>query len=199
LYYHPNSIALAPHIALVESGLEYNLEKIDHYGDKKTSEGRSFYELSPIGYVPAIRTREGFVLTESSAVLQFIADVAVDDALCPKIPSLDRYRVLQWVNFAATELHQKIMRLTPPGVTPEYREATLTQLKKRLDLLNTSLVDRNCLVGESFTIGDIFVFVAVRWWLNKVRIENYPALQCFMEAIGKRPAVLKAFREEGIE
>jgi glutathione S-transferase len=199
LYYHPNSIALAPHIALSESGMEYRIECIDHYGDKKTKDGRSFFELSPMGYVPALETSVGDILTESSVVLQYIADIAPEEKLCPREPSFDRYRVLQWVHFAATELHQKIMRLTPPGVTSEYREATLKQLKSRLTHLDRSLRDRACLVGDTFTIADIFVFVAVRWWLNKVRIEDYPALHSFMNATAQRPLVIKALEEEGIE
>jgi glutathione S-transferase len=199
LFYAPNSIALAPHIALAESGLEYELDLIDHYGDKTTSDGRSYFELSPLGYVPALETADGAVLTESSAVLQYIADLAPSEDLCPAATSFDRYLVLQWVHFVATELHQKIMRGTIPGATPEYHAANLEQLKTRLKHLDQALDGRDFLVGSTFTIGDIFTFVAVRWWMGKVDMADYPNLARFMAETARRPGVLRALEEEGIE
>lgn len=199
LFYAPNSIALAPHIALSESGLAYKLDPIDHYGDKTTSDGRSYFELSPLGYVPALETSDGDVLTESSAVLQYIADLAPTDALCPAALGFERYRVLQWVHFVATELHQKIMRGTIPGATEEYHAANLEQLKTRLEHLDRALDGRDFLVGDTFTIGDIFTFVAVRWWMGKVDMADYPHLARFMAATARRPGVVRALAEEGIE
>lgn len=198
LYYAPNSIALAPHIALCASGLAYELDLIDHSGDKTTSNGRSYFDISPAGYVPALEMADGDVLTESSAILQYIADTAPDSGLCGPIGSSDRYKVLQWVHFVSTELHQKIMRLTLPGVVPEYFQANVEQVRVRFRIMDARLANREFFVGDTFTIADAFVFVAVRWWLNKVDIADYPNVGRFMQEIAQRPAVLRALAEEGI-
>ncbi|MEW9855429.1 glutathione binding-like protein [Novosphingobium sp. M1R2S20] len=198
LYYAPNSTALTAHIALAESGLDYKLDLIDHYGDKRTSDGRSYFDLSPIGYVPAIELEDGAVLTESAVVLEYIADVA-SASLCPSHGDFKRYLVLQWVHFATTELHQKLMRLTIPGVAADYAAANMEQVTARFAHLNASLSGRDTLVGDTFTIADIYAFVATRWWMNKIDMGDYPDLQRFMDATARRPAVIRALQEEGIE
>ncbi|MBL7372699.1 hypothetical protein INQ23_25615, partial [Escherichia coli] len=45
-------------------------------GVERLPDGRDFTEISPMGYVPAIETGAGFVLTEGPAVLTYIAELA---------------------------------------------------------------------------------------------------------------------------
>lgn len=199
LYYAPNSVALAPHIALAQVGLPYRLERVDHQGDKRLSDGRSYYAINPLGYVPALELADGVILTETTAVLEYIADHASDDTLCPAPGNLDRYRVLQWVHFAASELHQKIMRLTLPGVTEEYQRANVAQLHDRLKHIDAALAGRTGLVGDAFTIADIFVFVAVRWWAEIVDLSAFPELSRLIAATRQRPVVAAVLDEQGID
>ena len=49
--------------------------------DGRLPDGRPFSAVSPMGYVPAIETRGGFVLTEGPAVLTYIAELAPEGSL----------------------------------------------------------------------------------------------------------------------
>ena len=108
LYYAPDSIALASHIVLSESGLPYSLVKVDHHVHVN-EDGSSYFDINPNGYVPSLRLNDGRILHESLAIMQLIADSAPDSGLCPPLGDPARYRVLAWATYVSTEIHQKFM------------------------------------------------------------------------------------------
>ena len=75
LYYAPGACSQASHIALRESGLDFQLEKVD-LRQKVTASGEDYRTINPLGYVPALQLDTGDVITEGPAIMQFIADQA---------------------------------------------------------------------------------------------------------------------------
>ena len=102
LYYSPGACSLADHIALHEAGMKFDLVKVD-LKTHKLDDGRSFTEINPKGYVPALQFDDGEVLTENVAILSMIAD---------KYPALmapgqfGRYRLLEMLAYISTEIHK---------------------------------------------------------------------------------------------
>ncbi len=68
LYYAPGACSLASHIALQESGLPFEIDKLN-VPSKTTSTGEDYMQINPKGYVPAIRLNDGSVLTEGAVIL----------------------------------------------------------------------------------------------------------------------------------
>ncbi len=64
LFYSSGSCSMSPHIALLESGLKFELEKVD-LATKKTPTG-DFNKVNPKGYVPALLLDNGQLLTEGA-------------------------------------------------------------------------------------------------------------------------------------
>jgi glutathione S-transferase len=198
LYYAPDSIALASHIALAESGLDYSLVKVDHH-IHVTEDGQSYFEINPNGYVPALKLPNGEIMTESVAILLYIADQAPERGLCPPAGDPARYRVLSWASFVATEIHQKFMRFTQPGLTPEQTTAILDLLTQRVVYADRRLDRGPWLDGDRPTIADIFLFVATGWFkYHQVPLSTWRNIERFRTAMGERPAVRKALAEEGL-
>jgi glutathione S-transferase len=85
LYYSPGACSLADHIALHEADMKFDLMKVD-LKTHKLENGRSFTEINPKGYVPALQFDDGEVLTENIAILSLIA-IPRPDGTRPVWPS----------------------------------------------------------------------------------------------------------------
>jgi glutathione S-transferase len=88
----------------VSAGPHYDLEKVD-LAAKTTEGGADYTSINPKGYVPALALDDGQVLTEVSAVVQYLADQAPGSGLAPQPGTTERYKLLEWIGFVATELH----------------------------------------------------------------------------------------------
>ena len=69
LYFSPMACSLATRIALYEAGAEASYICVDTHS-KRLEDGGDFWAVNPMGQVPALRTDDGMLLTENTAVLQ---------------------------------------------------------------------------------------------------------------------------------
>ena len=195
LYYSPAACSLSPHIALAESGLEYSLEKVDLRSHQAQHEG-DFYAINPKGYVPALLTNQGVLLTEGPAIVQYIADLAPAAKLAPANGTMARYQLQSWLNFISTELHKQFSPLFKPEASEELKLAQRAAIGKRLDYVAEQLDGRDFLMGE-FSVADAYLFTVLNWghWVA-IDIAQWPVLAAFMARVKARPGVQKALREE---
>ena len=75
LYSAPRTISIAVAIALEEAGLDYEAIKLDFAGAEQTKP--AYKQINPKGRVPALAV-EGGILTETGALLDYIATIAPD-------------------------------------------------------------------------------------------------------------------------
>jgi glutathione S-transferase len=197
LYYSPGACSLAPHIALREAGLSFEIEKVD-LAAKKTERGADYWTINPKGYVPALQLDDGEILTEASAVLQYIADLKPAAKLLPAAGTKERYRALEWIGFITTELHKGIGVLWKPNLPEAYRAMALETAAKRLQYVESQL-GAQYLTGAAFTVADAYLFVVANWGkpLN-VDLTPYAKLRGLIERIAARPAVQAAMVAEGL-
>jgi glutathione S-transferase len=198
LYFSPGACSLSPHIALLEAGLDFTLERVDVRA-KQTASGRDFLTINPKGYVPALEMNDGAVLTEGPAIVQFIADLAPDRQLAPANGTLERYRLVEWLNFISTELHKSFSPLFRPTSTEDMKEAARAHLTNRLNWLAGQLEGRDYLMGSQFTVADAYLFT-VLGWANFVQFDlaQWPVFAAYMQRVAARPAVQQALRAEGL-
>jgi len=200
LYYSPGACSLAPHIALREADLRFDLERVD-LKTKRTASGRDFREINPKGYVPTLELDDpgGEILTEAQVILQYIADLAPDHTLIPPTGTFARYHAQEMLGFVSTELHKQYGPLFKPD-TPESVQATQRgKIGDRLTYLQDVLGDRAFLMGETFMVPDAYLFVMLRWG-HKVGIDIplWPILEDYEQRIAHRPAVEAALAAEGL-
>jgi glutathione S-transferase len=199
LYYAPAACSLAPHIAASEAGIPIELVKVEFGADGKTAAGRDFLEINPKGAVPALELDSGEVLTENAVLLQYLAAQAPDSDLMPRAGGIAHWRFLELLNFIATEIHKGFGPLWNPKSTPEVREATVTALGKKFDVLEAQLGDGPWLTGDKFTIADAYAYAVLNWTnVHKIDLGKWPGLQSFLRRAAERPGVHKALAEEGL-
>ena len=195
LYYSPGACSLAPHIALEESGLPYELVRVDLRSHKLTN-GKDYYAINPKGYVPVLEFEGGERLSEAAVVLQYIAD-RNPRTLAPAYGTMERYHLNEWLNFIATEIHKQFGPLWHDE-TPEATQATQrATLAKRFALIDKTLAKQPYLTGDAFTIADAYLFTVVSWaGVLKVDLAPFPALRQFQARVAARPKVHAAMKAE---
>lgn len=195
LYYSPAACSLAPHIALEEAGLPYELVKVD-LRTHKLADGTDYYTINPKGYVPLLELPNGERLSEVAVILQYIAD-RKPGSLAPAYGTMQRYRVNEWLNFIATEIHKQFGPLWHAETPDATKAAQRDLLAKRFDLLATTLARTPYLTGEAFTIADAYLFTVLNWsGILKVDLASWPVLQQFQARVAARSKVHAAMKAE---
>lgn len=197
LYYTPGACSMAPHIALREAGLPFELVKTDIRA-KKLEDGSDYLAINAKGGVPALGLADGSVLTENAAILQYIGDQS-GGGLMPPLLSMQRYRVLEWLNFIATELHKGFGPLWSPASSEEQKEATRQLLGGKFDFVQGQLGDSPYLVGDQLTVADAYLFVILNWTgMHGIDLSGWPGLSAFQQRMAQRPRVQETLEAEGL-
>ncbi|MDO8519449.1 MAG: glutathione transferase GstA [Deltaproteobacteria bacterium] len=198
LYFSPGACSLAPHIVLREADLPFELVRVDLRA--KTYPGGDYWKINPKGGVPALGLSNGEILTEDAVILQYLADQKPEMNLAPKAGTMERYRLQEWLNFIATELHKGFGPLWKPNTPEDFKPIVIANLSQRFDLVNHQLEKNDFLMGKSYTIADAYLFTVTRWHQPlKIDLSPWPALGRFMERIKARPATADAFKAEGLK
>jgi glutathione S-transferase len=155
LFFAPLACSMSARIALAEAGAAINLVEVDTKAGRIVATGEDYRAVNPLGYVPALRLDDGTVLTENSAILQYIADQYPEAQLAP--PASDRVgraKLRQWLSFVSSELHKGLMTpLLGDKTPPEVKAWTLNKYLPRLAYLDAKLKDREFLL-DRFSVAD---------------------------------------------
>ena len=198
LYYSPGACSLAPHIVLREAGHEFDLDRVD-IPNKKTESGADFWEINPKGYVPALKLDDGDVLTEVAVILQYIADQNQAAHLAPAMGHHDRYHLMEWLNFIATEVHKQIGALFNPKMTPEMKAVQVAVIERRMNALDKMLDGRRYLMGDAFSVADAYLFNMMLWAKkHNIDIAKWPNVSAVNTRVGARAKVQEAMKVEGL-
>jgi glutathione S-transferase len=198
LYYSPGACSMAPHIVAREAGHQIELEKVD-IPAKKTAGGQDFWTINPKGYVPALKMDNGQVLTEVGVIIQYLADQKPESGLTAKMGTMERYRQMEAVNFAATEIHKQLGALFNPKMTPEMKEVQLGTVERRFNALEKLLAGKQYLTGDKYTVADAYLFTVLNWTKGlNIDLGKWPNIKSFVARVATRPAVRETMKAEGL-
>jgi len=198
LYYSRGASSLSPHIVLREAGLAFELVRTSAK-THQMEDGTDFHLINPKGTVPVLEIANGERLTESPAILQYIADQVPLKQLAPPVGTMARYRLQEWLNYIASELHKSFSPLFVPAMPPEAKELFKGWLRHRLKWIDSQLAGKSFLMGETFTVADAYLYTVVNWTKHVgIATDDLPDLLAFVARVGARPAVGEALRAEGL-
>jgi glutathione S-transferase len=162
-------------------------------GDTKTE---GFLDLNPNGKIPLLQLDDGRVLSESNAILLYLAD---QSHLLPS-DSFQRAKVFQWLFFEqySHEPYIAVARFINKYLgLPDSRLADYESKKeggyKALDIMEQQLSKTQFLVGDIMTVADIALYAythvaedggfelnryrEINRWINDIeRLPNYVAM-----------------------
>lgn len=198
LFASPMACSLASHITALEAGLPVKVRFVEN---KKTDDGGDYFQISPKGYVPALRLEDGQVLNEGPSVLQYLADRKPGSGLAPAWGTVERYQLIDMLNYLSTELHKRIFyNVFNPNAAEPTRAAARALFDPTFDYLSSRLAGGDYLVGNTFTVADAYLVTMLNWAVFlKVDLARWPALATYHQKHLKRPSVVQAMGVEMAE
>ena len=137
---------------------------------------------------------DGFVLWESNACLRYLAEKHDSGGLWPS-DQQTRANADRWMDWATTTLwmvlrpafHQLIR--TPPDQQNREAVAEAARLTSEYgNILDDWLAGRDFVCGETFTMGDIPLGIAVyRWYALDIERADRPHIRAWYERLCERP------------
>jgi glutathione S-transferase len=150
-----------------------------------------FLKINPAGKIPVLVDGD-FVLTESVAIVLYLAEKFPDKGLIPT-DLTQRAQVNRWLLFAATELEQPLWRISRHTVLypkdqrlPGDVLLASQEFSAMAGVLEKHMQQRQFIVGDSVTVAD-FVVAYTLDWANEVQLlDGFPQLLAYMKRMYAR-------------
>jgi glutathione S-transferase len=202
LYYATGSCALASHIALEEAGARYEAVRLNFAtNDQRKPE---YLALNPKGRVPALVTERG-VLTETPAILAFIAQTYPKAQLAPRADPYAFARVQAFNSYLCSTVHvahahkaRGYRWADDPDAIQAMREKVPATVGECFELMEREMFAGPWVMGENYTICDPYLFTLAQWLEGDgVDPARFPKIHDHRTRMALRPAVKKVLGEAG--
>ncbi|MFN0263253.1 glutathione S-transferase family protein [Tepidamorphus sp. 3E244] len=167
VYFGPQTIAVATLIALEEAGADYEPVCLDMKNRQQQSE--DYLQVNPKGRVPALVTDDG-ILTETPAVLTYIAQTHPDAGLCPFEDAWAFAQVQSFNAYLASTVHvahahnRRGHRWTDNKAAQKAMSAYVPKsMAECFKLIENELFQAPWVMGKIFTICDPYLFAISSW------------------------------------
>ncbi|UGQ46029.1 glutathione S-transferase family protein [Massilia endophytica] len=194
LYHHPLSsnsrrvMMTALHLGLKLDLTEINLGSPD--------DRRRLAEVNPNGKVPVL-VHGDFVLWESCAIMQYMAELTPGQTACPQDPQA-KADVNRWLFWASQHFATAIAVFTWENVWKKFVEGTgpdaaelargSAELAPLAEVLDRHLAHREWLVGDTVTMADYAVAAPLMYTERaSVPVTQYPNVQRWFARVQQLP------------
>ncbi|MFK0384687.1 glutathione S-transferase family protein [Rhizobium sp. RM] len=201
LFFSPGSCSRASHIVLEESGLPYKAQRVNFAEGEQRSE--AFLTINPKGRVPALVTASG-VLTETPAILAFIAQMAPEKKLAPLDDPFEFARMQSFNAFISSTVHVAHAH-GRRGSRWANEESSFADMKAKVpqtmtecfELIEKGLLHGPWVLGTAYSVADPYLFVMSGWLESDgVDIARFPRVHDHFKRMSARPAVQKVLVAE---
>jgi glutathione S-transferase len=194
LYYAPGTCALASHLSLEHAKADYVAQRLDFRKDEQRSP--DYLEINPKARVPALATPQG-VLTETPALLQYIAQLHPQSGLAPvgdafalaKFNEFNAYlcatvhvnhahrpRAYRWADDPAAI--EAMQRKVPQTMTESFR------------MIEDHWLQGPWVFGDRLTASDYYLFTIATWLPGDgVDVAQFPKVNALCERLKADPLV----------
>lgn len=202
LYVAPGACSIAAHSLINELQLPIHIELVTLGTPDAT-----IHRINPLGRVPALSLDDGTLLTENSAILPYLADLAPQSGVFAPLGSTERAQIQSWVGYITSEVHAGGFRVynraerysADESAHAGIRARAAEQLHRILAHIDRHLEGRDYLVGDRYTIADAYLGVFTRA-LPRLgeAFADLRNLARVREVFLSRPATVKALAAEEV-
>jgi glutathione S-transferase len=203
LYYAPGSASMVVHLALLEIGAPYRLEKVALPVDPQRD--AAYLQLNPRGQVPTLLV-DGQPYFESAGLLLLLAERHPDAGLAPPAGSPLRPAYYQWMLFLATALGAAYRQWFMPGdlgsaeLAPAVRDALRQKIEANWSIIDAHLTAHGPnMLGAELSAVDLLTLMYMRWSRNMSKpVTAWPTLKAYADRMRARPSWKKLYELEGL-
>ncbi|CAM0713862.1 glutathione binding-like protein [Acinetobacter baumannii] len=176
LFFYPHACSMAIHIALKETGQEFDTEFVD-LSTKVTGSGLDYLKINPKGAVPALGLENGKVITEVTTILTYLADLVPEKNLIPKSSSFERYEMMSLLSFISMDIHKNFSAFFYKEKIDSWIEVSKHKLSRSFDFIENKLQSNQYLNGNEISIADFYFFVMLHWCdYFSIDLEKWPKI-----------------------
>ncbi|KAI1825996.1 glutathione S-transferase [Xylaria intraflava] len=202
IFTYPNNIRVHRVLIMAEmNGLEIEVPPFDLRKDNRTPE---FLAKFPLGKIPSFEGADGFCLSESIAIAQYVAQSGPKAGQLLGTDAKSQALILKWAQFSETELFSNIFGQIGMTVLKVYTrdkiryEDHANSFTRAIKSLEASLQDgQKYLVGDGLTMADLMVasvlFVSFQFLLDAEWRKEIPKTVAYTQAFFDVPEHKKYF------
>ncbi len=205
LHYFPSNASMTPHMVLEELGVPYELVRVDRTNNAHHSP--EYLKLNPNGKIPVLVDGE-LVLYETAAITLHLADTHAGAGLAPPPGTPERAQFYKWLMWLSNTLQAEMPLYfysdrwadTPEGAAALKRHAE-AHIAAMVDQLEAELARHSgpWFLGAHYSVLDPYVLMLCRWTRGMARpARTLPQLGPYLQRVLARPAVQRAFAQEGL-
>jgi glutathione S-transferase len=192
LYARPGSGSAAIEALLGELGVAFKLEDVP-----RGVISPEYLAINPRGEIPSLRLHDDSIMTESAAMMIYLADLYPAAGLSPKIDSAQRPEYLRWMLYFASTVYMADLRYFYPArhSTDEthadaIKQRALENMNRDFAIFAKTLGKGPYILGQTFSAVDIYAAMLVGWAPDiKAVFKSHPNIEQLYRAVAARPKI----------
>lgn len=198
LYFAPGTCAVACWIALEWANAEFEVVKADYSSE-------AFRRVNPLAMVPALGIGGDRAMTQSDAILTYIAERHPEARLGPDDGVQGRFEFSETMSFLTGDFHPAFWPyFTPVRFTTDKSSEALDNVRAASELridrvmghLDRLIGDGTHVYRERRTVADAYAYVMARWTAKLARSwKTYPNVARFFARMDADPVVRDVLRQ----
>jgi GST-like protein len=194
LYGNKGTGSVAVEAALTLIGADFKTQDVKH---------EDLPGATPMAQAPALRLPGGEVMSESAAILLWLAEAHPDAKLAPAVGERARPAFLRWMAFVSSAIYAHYWaRDFPARLTDDaaaqiaIKKALAARIAACWGLMEAGIDPGDYLLGDSLTVLDLYVTVVSRWTPRKaLHGEIAPRLGAVVRRVESDPRLTALWAE----
>jgi glutathione S-transferase/GST-like protein len=203
LYCRNTAGSMAPEALLEACGADYKVIVLERMADGSFEE--FFHRINPKAEVPTLVLPDDSIMTESAAMMIYLADLYPEAGLAPAPTAPDRARFLRWQVYLATALYMSDLRLFyPQRYTLKAAEAdgikarALETMMQEFAIYADALGEGPFILGQRMCAADIYAAMLCTWAPDMPALfAKHPVLGRMYDGVLANAAVKKVWERNG--
>jgi glutathione S-transferase len=203
LYARNGAGSMAPEALLAACGADYKLIVVERMPDGSFPE--YFHRINPKAEVPTLVLPDDSVMTESAAMMIYLADLFPAAGMAPAIGAASRARYLRWQVYLAATIYMSDLRLfyparfsTDPAAADGIKARAAQMMDAEFAIYAAALGEGPFILGAEMSAVDIYAAMLCTWAPDKGALfARHPNLHRMYDAVLSRPDIKAVWTRNG--